>query len=311
LREKLTESLDWSRIRRPFSVRRPGVERIADIPFARASGIDLLLDVYRPSDESRDCPVLLQIHGGAWTDTRLDKSTQALPLMFQLAANGWACVSADYRLSPGATHPDHIIDVKKAIQWIRQNGERYGMNGDFIVITGGSAGGHLSALAAVTANDLEVQPGFEEIDTSVYACVPFYGVYDLIDERGQAPNDALSKLLETSVMKGRVDEKPKDYLAASPLHRVSHAAPPFFALHGDCDTLVPPRHALDFVERLRATSREHAALAVLPGGQHGFDSFGSPRGQHAVNGVERYLCWIYSRYLADRAQALASPVAEQ
>jgi acetyl esterase/lipase len=174
------------------------------------------------------------------------------------------------------------------------------MNPDFIVITGGSAGGHLSSLAALTPNDPTFQPGFEEIDTSVRACVPFYGVYDFIDEHGQNPSDGLAHTLETSVMKGRPDEKPEDYEAASPLHRVSESAPPFFVIHGDKDTLVPIRHAHDLVRRLRETSLEHAAFAVLPGGQHAFELFSSPRTQLTVNGVERYVSWIYSRYRAER-----------
>ena len=101
-----------------------------------------------------------------------------------LAANGWACVAANYRLSPQSSFPDHIIDVKQAIAWIRGNAEAYGFDASFIAVTGGSAGGHLSSLAALTANDPDFQPGFEDVDTSVAACVPFYGIYDFLDRDG-------------------------------------------------------------------------------------------------------------------------------
>src|SRR5690606_28814162 len=137
------------------------------------------LDLYRPQRRDHPLPVLLQIHGGGWMTG--DKRHQAGPLMNLLAANGWACVAANYRLSPAATFPDHIIDVKRAIAWIRVHGPEYGLAPGFIAVTGGSAGGHLAALAALTANDPEFQPGFEEIDTSVAACVPLYGVYDFLD----------------------------------------------------------------------------------------------------------------------------------
>src|SRR5438093_55527 len=106
------------------------------------------------------------------------KNEQGIPLMRHLASRGWVCVSANYRLSPRATFPDHLIDCKRAVQWIREHGAGYGANPDFLVVTGGSAGGHLAALVALTANDPEYQPGFESADTSVSGCVAFYGVHD-------------------------------------------------------------------------------------------------------------------------------------
>src|SRR3989442_2578192 len=103
------------------------------------------------------------------------------PLMLPLAAEGWVCVAANYRLSPRAAFPEHLIDCKLALRWVREHIESFGGDPDFVVVTGGSAGGHLAALVALTANAPEYQPGFEDTDTSVTACVPFYGVYDLVE----------------------------------------------------------------------------------------------------------------------------------
>lgn len=308
LRAGLARGLDWKRIFFPFPSQRPEVDVIRDIRFTRGSGIDVKLDIYRPTPAQQDIlgelpggrPVLLQIHGGGWTLNKGDKRHQALPLMNRLAAQGWICVTADYRLSPQATFPDHIVDVKQAIRWIKQEGDAYGMNTDFIVITGGSAGGHLSSLAALTPNDPSFQPGFEEIDCSVQACVPFYGVYDFIDEQNQNPNSGLKELFESSVIKGSFKEKPKLYESASPVHRVTEGAPPFFVIHGDRDVVVPLWHAHALIEKLRQTSLERVAFAELPGGQHGFEMFSSPRCQFAVAGVERFVNWTYSRYLLNQ-----------
>ena len=109
--------------------------------------------------------MLLQIHGGAWVIG--NKRQQALPLMHHLAAHGWVCVAANYRLSPRATFPDHLIDVKLALGWIHEHIDSYGGDPEFVAITGGSAGGHLASLAALTANHPEYQPGFEPAETSV------------------------------------------------------------------------------------------------------------------------------------------------
>ncbi len=88
------------------------------------------------------------------------------------------CVAINYRLSPRATWPAHIVDCKRAVAWVREHIAEYGGDPGFIAVSGGSAGGHLSSLLALTPNQPEWQPGFEDMDTSVDACLPFYGVYD-------------------------------------------------------------------------------------------------------------------------------------
>ena len=110
------------------------------------------------------------------------KNEQGIPLLNHLAHNGWVGFNVNYQLSPRVKAPDHLIDCKRALAWIREHADEYGVDPDFIVVTGGSAGGHLCALMALTANDPEYQPGFDDADTSlVQAAVPFYGVYDMLD----------------------------------------------------------------------------------------------------------------------------------
>ncbi len=220
-----------------------------------------------------------------------------------LAARGWVCVSADYRLSPHATFPDFLVDLKRAIQWIREHGREYGANPDFLAVTGGSAGGHLAALVGLTANDPAYQPGFEQVDTSVQACVPFYGVYDFTDRHGFWPHQGLTELLEQKVMKGSIAEIPDRYEEASPLGRIRPDAPPFFIIHGAMDTLVPVGEARKFAETLRRTSRNPVVYAEIPGAQHAFELFPSLRSIHVTHGVERFLASIYCRELAQRADA--------
>ena len=96
-----------------------------------------LLDVWRRPDldPGGRAPVLLQVPGGAWASG--NKRGQAHPLMSHLAELGWVCVSINYRLSPKHTWPDHIVDVKRAIAWVKDNIADYGGDPDFIAVTGG------------------------------------------------------------------------------------------------------------------------------------------------------------------------------
>src|SRR5271166_2220888 len=298
LRAKLSHRIDWWRVCKPFPIKREDVEIVKDIHFARERGTDLELDIYRNVARPSGCPVLFQIHGGGWTIGTKDE--QALPLMNQMASAGWVCVTTNYRLSPAATFPDHLIDCKRALAWIREHVHEYGGDPSFVVVTGGSAGGHLSALVALTPDDLEYQPGFEHANTRVQGCVPFYGVYDFANRNGTHRHMGMIEFLEGRVLKGRRDEIPEMFDRASPITCVGAEAPPFFVIHGESDTLVPVAEAREFVRALREKSRERAAYAELPGAQHAFEIFPSVRTIHTVNAVHRFLAWLESGWRSSR-----------
>jgi acetyl esterase/lipase len=285
---------DFEKIKWPFRGNDPQIEVIKNLPFGNHHQ---RLDVYRSIQPLEKAPVLFQIHGGGWTQNMGSKDEQALPLMNHMALRNWICVSADYRLSPKATFPDHIVDCKEALVWIRQHIEAYGGDPDFVVVTGGSAGGHLSALMALSRNDPAFQPGFEDENTSLQGAVPFYGVYDLADEHGFAHNNGLSDVVEKSMMKLPREGNQQAYRQASPLYRVHRDAPPFMIIHGDSDTLVPVEQGRVFADKLREVSVNPVVYAEISGAQHAFDMFASVRSEHVKQGVERFLAHTYSHYL--------------
>jgi len=280
----------------PFAFRDPQVRVVRDLPYAPEHGKRGRLDVYAPQSGVRDAPVLLQIHGGAWMIG--EKRQQGQPLMAHLARRGWVCAAANYRLSPKATFPDHVVDCKRALRFVRERIEEYGGDPGFVAVTGGSAGGHLSSLLALSAGDPAFQPGFEAADTRVEACVPFYGVYDFTNAFGTQPDDGLLRMLERYVMKTTLAAHRADYERASPMHRVHAGAPPFLVIHGTHDSLAPVAEARFFVDRLRKTSRAPVAYLELPEAQHAFEVFHSPRTSHVIQAVDRFLASVYSGYLS-------------
>jgi acetyl esterase/lipase len=211
-------------------------------------------------------------------------------MMHEFARRGWVAVTINYRLSPRATWPDHIVDCKRALAWVREHIAEFGGDPGFIAVSGGSAGGHLAALLALTPGDPDFQPGFEEADASIDACVPFYGVYDMTAGRGTSRYDrGMLTLLERRVFKRRLADDPAVFEAASPLRRVHRDAPPFFVIHGTNDTLVPVAEARAFVSALRAVSQAPVLYAELPYTQHAFDVLPSVRNAHATAAVVRFL----------------------
>ena len=213
----------------PFRVRRRDVEHVADIRYG--DGERNRLDVYRHRSHPSGAPTFVHLHGGAFRAGRKDR--EARPLLYRLARDGWVCVSADYRLSPDATFPDQLVDVKQVVAWTREHGPEFGADPMALVIAGSSAGGHLAADAALTANDPRFQPGFEGVDTSVTAAVLLYPYLGSVDTRAPMPS--------------------------SPMAFVRGDAPPFFVAHGD------PRHV--GARRRRPVVRGAAAGRVAPPGR--------------------------------------------
>ncbi|MAG34165.1 MAG: hypothetical protein CL908_25070 [Deltaproteobacteria bacterium] len=278
---------------KPFGFGHPEVKTIRDLAYGDSlpgdKGGRNLLDIVAASqaEPGERRPVLLQVHGGAWIIG--DKREQGRPLMTHLATRGWVCVAINYRLSPRATMPDQIVDVKRAIAWIREHIEEYGGDPDFLCITGGSAGGHLCALAALTANDPRFQPGFEQVDTRVDAAVPFYGVFDFLDRADDRSLAKMAPVLGPLVFKCAPEENPELWDSVSPITRVHSGAPPFFVIQGSHDSLVFAEEAVTFVGALREKSRQPVAHVELFGAQHAFEIFHSPRSAHAVRGVTAFL----------------------
>jgi acetyl esterase/lipase len=283
------DGLSWRDLAR-FRMRHPEVERVRRIAYA-PGGRRFELDVYRHRDKPGARPVLLQVHGGGWVIGSKDEQGQ--PLMNHMAARGWVCLAVNYPLSPRARWPEHLVALKRAVQWIRTHGAEYGADPSFVAVTGGSAGGHLAAMLALTGGDTSLQPGFEHVDTTVQACIPHYGVYDFTDESGaKFTRQRLDALIRPIVM-ARDAQYPEEFRAASPLYRVRPDAPPFLVIHGANDTLVPVAEARGFVERLRATAKSPIAYAELRGAQHAFDLFPSIRSAYVLRGVEWFLEWAY------------------
>lgn len=165
-RRTMPRQIEWRRVAGVLPFRPHAVHRMRNVVYVQRGRRALHLDIFRPripGEGPRPC--LLYVHGGGWVIG--DKSTQGLPTVHELTAAGWVCFSMNYRKSPRATYPEHLIDVKRAIAWIRTHGASYGADPNFLVLAGGSAGGHLAALAALTPNVPELQPDDPGVDTQV------------------------------------------------------------------------------------------------------------------------------------------------
>lgn len=273
---------------------RPSVKKQRGVVYASPDGVDLKLDIVRSrkAKPGEGRPAVVHVHGGVWLFG--SRHEQGLPLLSHLAANGWVGFNIDYRLSPKATMPEHVEDVKRAIAWVREHADELGVDPDFIALTGGSAGGHLTALAALTSTDTSLQPGFESSDVAVQAAVPFYGVYGLATAADDY-NENLKHIVEGLVVKAKLEEEPEKFARVSPLNRIGDSPiPPFFVVHGTADTIVPVPESRNFVAALRKQSDEPVLYAEMLGGQHSFDSMTTWRSAPVIRAIERFLNATYA-----------------
>ncbi|KAJ8571307.1 hypothetical protein ON010_g5528 [Phytophthora cinnamomi] len=243
----------------------PGVSKIRTVTYAhvgKTKTTKLLMDVYKHRDTPANAPIFLYIHGGGWVigDRRIPPFT----CVYQVASMGWVVCVIDYRLSPGVAFPTHLIDSKRAVAYLRHNArEEFEANPEFIVVGGESAGGHLASLMGLTADDKSLQPGFEEVDTSVRAVVDNYGVHDFTDRHGiyysRDKTHGLIRYLEFLVMQKKLKGNSEDFERASPIAyldderaaRRRDIIPPFMITHGTHDNTVAFTDSRVFFDRLR------------------------------------------------------------
>ena len=163
-----------------------------------------------------------------------------------------------------------------------------------MVLTGGSAGGQLDDdVRPHPERPGATSPGFEDADTSVQGCIPYYGVYDLAAETGTTA----AKVRKATLLEQAGPQDPRSRrrsVAASPLAQVHAEVPPFLVVHGRNDTLVPVQEARLLVQRLREASDQPVLYLELPGTQHAFDVFPSIRSDHVVRAVGRFCGYLRS-----------------
>ena len=292
----------------PFRFRRPGVRYVRNVTYSTA-GKRGLLDVYLPVARGQSRPVLLQVHGGAWMMGH--KSEQAQPLLHRMVEMGWVGVSINYRLAPRDAYPAQIIDVKKAIAWVKQHIEEYGGDPDFIVVTGGSAGGHLSLLAGLTPGHSDWQEGLEGVDTAVQGVLAMYPVVDLTNRHGIRQQDRMDGFITRRIIQQTREAAPHVFEDGSPLSwiqrdGVAKAAPPFCIVQGTHDSLVWVEEVRRFVAEFSPLAAHPLVYAELPRAQHAFEIFHSPRTSHFLNAASTWLEWVR----AQSGQVTASPDAD-
>src|SRR5438876_1859390 len=152
---------------------------VPNITYLTANNFDAKLDVYSRTDVTTPQPTLIWIHGGGWTGGNKEGATLSLLPYLEM---GWNVVNVEYRMARVSLAPAAVEDCLCALRWVIRNAKQYGFDTAKLVVSGGSAGGHLALTTAMTpaSTGLDRQcPGTEEL--KVAAAVDWYGITDVAD----------------------------------------------------------------------------------------------------------------------------------
>jgi acetyl esterase/lipase len=234
---------------------------VANITYLTANNWDAKLDVYVPREAGAPNPTLIYIHGGGWVGgTKEGSRTQLLPYL----EAGWSVVNVEYRLARVSLAPAAVEDCRCALRWVIRNAKQYNFDTSRLVVTGHSAGGHLSLTTGMLSPSAGLDracPGAEEL--KVAAIVNWFGITDVVDLLDGA-NMKEYAVTWLSSMPNREEVARR----VSPLTYVRAGLPPIITIHGDADPVVPYSHAVRLQEALNKAGVPNQ-LVTIPGGKHG------------------------------------------
>ena len=121
---------------------------VPNVTYLTAEGQDNRVDLYLPQNADAPTPVLMYIHGGGWRGGSKESSVLRILPYLEM---GWAVVNVQYRLTRVSQAPAAVEDCLCALRWIIRNAEEHNFDTSRIVVTGQSAGGHLTLTTGMTA----------------------------------------------------------------------------------------------------------------------------------------------------------------
>ena len=234
---------------------------VPNVTYITANNFDAKLDIYTPQGVAAPVPTLIYIHGGGWVGG--NKEGAILNILPYLEM-GWAVVNVQYRLARISLAPAAVEDCRCALRWVIRNAKEYNFDVNKLVVSGHSAGGHLS----LTTGMLPASAGLDREcygteDLKVAAIINWFGITD-VNDLLEGPNLKSYAVQWLSSLPNREDVAKR----VSPIHYVRAGLPPILTIHGDADPTVPYAHGVKLHEALTKAGVPNQLLTI-PGGKHG------------------------------------------
>jgi acetyl esterase/lipase len=253
----------------------PYIQR-ENVVYGEVHGVGLLMDVFTPSGKSNGLGIVDVISGAWYSDRGKIRDHMRAQTFDILCRKGYTV----FAIRPGSitkfSAPEMRANLNQGIRWVKDHSKDYGIDAERLGLMGASAGGHLACLAAVTAEDGNVEGGKAVTGTRVKAAAVFFPPTDFlnygvkaIDPRG---DDRFGQLIRRlAVGQGpnaeTADEITQKVTQISPARLVTPQAPPLLLIHGDADSVVPLQQSEVMLAAVKKAGVP-AQLIVKPGGGH-------------------------------------------
>ena len=260
-----------------------------NLTYSTANNVELKLDLYLPQNTASPVPLVMFFHGGGWVEGR--KESAVLTLLPYLEM-GFAVANVAYRLGRVSPAPAAVEDTRCALRWLSRRAKEYKLDMSKVVLTGGSAGGHLALMtgmlpngnpfdrACATDDSTRWVNGAEPVLT-VAAIINYFGIVD-VEDLLSGPN-AKHYAIEWL---GAGPNRQALARSVSPIQYVRAGLPAILSVHGDADKLVPYVHSVRLHEELNKAGVANEMLTVRGGGHGGF---AAPEVQRIATAIRTFL----------------------
>ena len=241
------------------------------------------LDIYIPRVAAvHPLPLAIFVHGGGLSAG--DKSNINPVFLDALASAGYAVASVNYHLAPQFKFPAQIEDLKCALRYLRSNSQMYGINGSEIFLFGSSAGGQLSAIAALTGTQSEFDKGpYLNESSSVTAAVDMFGPANLTSYPSYSTPQKI------------FGDNQSNLVLASPTYYVKSNVPPILIIQGAKDTTVPESQSIELYNKLTSAGDQTQLILVQNMG-HMFMQAGSAPIDPSLSQIAQDMVSFFERY---------------
>jgi pectinesterase len=246
----------------PHKIDLPASMTMKELVYAKRGDIELDLTYFTRKETRKNRPAILFVHGGSWKHG--DKYAFYRQAAYLTEKYNLFSVCISYRLSGVAKYPAALHDCKTALRWIRSVANEHQIDTNRIAICGGSAGAHLSALAALTrgVKKFDASGPYSDYSSDVHLVIMYNGHFDLTEQLKEHVQDgAMHKFFGYHPW-----ERPDIYGEASPILWINSQSPPMLFLHGDQDHY-PHKQSIAMAERLKHFGVD-AEVEIYPGKGH-------------------------------------------
>lgn len=248
---------------------------VEDVVYGHKDGLAMTLDVMIPETRSKNIGVIL-IVSGSWKSKKSDISAEETLLRGQHGAQGllnggFTIFLVRHGSTPRYPVPDMIGDIKRSVRFIRLHAKEYNIDPNHLGIVGGSSGGHLALMTALTADEgkADAKDPVERISSRVQAIMAWFPPVDFINWGGENGYKMVEKVRPTLFpdMFGKITDLESQLKSVSPIYHTTESAPPLFMIHGDADKTVPLQQSQILKAKYEELKRP-VHLTIQPGGPH-------------------------------------------